>query len=308
MIGRDAMAKKAKDSDVPTGKLSRKYYEKEMTRLQGELVQMQLWVKEAKAKVAVLFEGRDAAGKGGVIKRITERTSPRVFRVVALPAPSEREQTQVFAQRYIERFPAGGEICLFDRSWYNRAGVDRVMGFATDEEYKRFLQLVPKVEEAFIAGGIQIIKYWFEVSQEEQTRRFEDRAQDPRKVWKLSPMDLESHRRWYDYSRARDAMFAATDTEVSPWYVIQADDKRRARLNCIAHLLDQVPYERAEPKKVKLPARQKPQGYVEPDYPWRFVPSATEGSDVPHGHLSQDGKPRPGAGCQKSARFSRPGL
>ena len=272
MKGRDAMAKQAKDSDVPTGKLSRKFYEKEMTRLQGELVQMQLWVKEAKAKVAVLFEGRDAAGKGGVIKRITERTSPRVFRVIALPAPSEREKTQVFAQRYIERFPAGGEVCLFDRSWYNRAGVDRVMGFATDEEYGRFLQLVPKVEEAFIAGGIQIIKYWFEVSQEEQTRRFEDRAQDPRKVWKLSPMDLESHRRWYDYSRARDAMFAATDTEISPWYVIQADDKRRARLNCIAHLLDQVPYEQTKPDKVKLPARQKPQGYVEPDYPWRFVP------------------------------------
>ena len=266
------MAKKAKHSDVPTGKLSRKCYEKEMTRLQGELVQMQLWVKEAKAKVAVLFEGRDAAGKGGVIKRITERTSPRVFRVVALPAPSEREQTQVFAQRYIERFPAGGEICLFDRSWYNRAGVDRVMGFATGEDYKRFLQLVPMVEEAFIAGGIQIIKYWFEVSQEEQTRRFEDRARDPRKVWKLSPMDLESHRRWYDYSRARDAMFAATDTEISPWYVIQANDKRRARLNCIAHLLDQVPYERAEPKKLTLPDRQKSHGYVEPDYPWRFVP------------------------------------
>ena len=266
------MAKKAKHSDVPTAKLSRKCYEKEMTRLQGELVQMQLWVKEAKAKVAVLFEGRDAAGKGGVIKRITERTSPRVFRVVALPEPSERQRTQVFAQRYIERFPAGGEICLFDRSWYNRAGVDRVMGFATGEDYKRFLLLVPMVEEAFIAGGIQIIKYWFEVSQEEQTRRFEDRARDPRKVWKLSPMDLESHRRWYDYSRARDAMFAATDTEISPWYVIQADDKRRARLNCIAHLLDQVPYERAEPKKLTLPDRQKSRGYVEPDYPWRFVP------------------------------------
>ena len=268
----DTMAKKAKHSDVPTAKLSRKCYEKEMTRLQGELVQMQLWVKEAKAKVAVLFEGRDAAGKGGVIKSITERTSPRVFRVVALPAPSERERTQVFAQRYIERFPAGGEICLFDRSWYNRAGVDRVMGFATGEDYKRFLQLVPLVEEAFIAGGIQIIKYWFEVSQEEQTRRFEDRARDPRKVWKLSPIDLESHRRWYDYSRARDAMFAATDTEISPWYVIQADDKRRARLNCIAHLLDQVPYERAEPKKLTLPDHQKSHGYVEPEYPWRFVP------------------------------------
>jgi polyphosphate kinase len=273
MIGRNAMETKAKHSDVPTSKLSRKYYEKELTRLQSELVQMQLWVKEAKAKIVVLFEGRDAAGKGGVIKRITERTSPRVFRVVALPAPSERQQTQVFAQRYIEQFPAGGEICLFDRSWYNRAGVDRVMGFATEEQYERFLQLVPKVEEAFIAGGIQIIKYWFEVSQEQQTRRFEDRALDTRKIWKLSPMDLESHRRWYDYSRARDAMFRATDTEVSPWYVVRADDKRRARLNCIAHLLDQVPYERAEPKKLKLPARQKSDGYVEPDYPWRFVPA-----------------------------------
>ena len=272
MIGRDAMETKAKQSDVSTGKLSRKYYEKELGRLQSELVQMQLWVKEAKAKIVVLFEGRDAAGKGGVIRRITERTSPRVFRVIALPVPSEREQTQIFAQRYIDKFPAGGEICLFDRSWYNRAGVDRVMGFANDEQYTRFLQLVPMVEEAFIAGGIQIIKYWFEVSKEEQTRRFEDRARDSRKIWKLSPMDLESHRRWYDYSRARDAMFRATDTEVSPWYVVRADDKRRARLNCIAHLLDQVPYERVEPKKLELPGRQKSHGYVEPDYPWRFLP------------------------------------
>jgi polyphosphate kinase len=233
---------------------------------------MQLWVKQTKAKIVVLFEGRDAAGKGGVIKRITERTSPRVFRVVALPVPSERQQTQIFAQRYIERFPAGGEICLFDRSWYNRAGVDWVMGFATGDEYERFLQLVPMVEEAFIAGGIQIIKYWFEVSQDEQTRRFKDRARDPRKIWKLSPMDLESHRRWYDYSRARDAMFRATDTEISPWYVVNADGKRRARLNCIAHLVDQVPYQRVEPNNVKLPGRQKSRGYVEPDYPWRFVP------------------------------------
>ena len=272
MIGRDAMETKAKRSDVPTGKLSRKDYEKQLVRLQIELVQMQLWVKEAKAKIVVLFEGRDAAGKGGVIRRITERTSPRVFRVVALPVPSEREQTQIFAQRYIDKFPAGGEICLFDRSWYNRAGVDRVMGFATDEQYARFLQLVPMVEEAFIAGGIKIIKYWFEVSQEEQTRRFEDRARDPRKIWKLSPMDLESHRRWYDYSRARDAMFRATDTEVSLWYVVRADDKRRARLNCIAHLLDQVPYERVEPEKLALPDHQKSHGYVEPDYPWRFLP------------------------------------
>jgi polyphosphate kinase len=272
MIGRYAMDTKVKHSDVPTGKLSRKYYEKELCRLQSELVQMQLWVKQAKAKIVVLFEGRDAAGKGGVIKRITERTSPRVFRVVALPVPSERQQTQIFAQRYIERFPSGGEICLFDRSWYNRAGVDWVMGFATEDEYERFLRLVPMVEEAFIAGGIQIIKYWFEVSQDEQTRRFKDRAGDPRKIWKLSPMDLESHRRWYDYSRARDAMFRATDTEISPWYVVNADDKRRARLNCMAHLLDQVPYQRVEPNSLTLPDRQKSHGYVEPDYPWRFVP------------------------------------
>jgi len=266
------MEKKAKQSDVPTGKLNRKDYEKQLAHLQSELVQMQLWVKQAKAKIVVLFEGRDAAGKGGVIKRITERTSPRVFRVVALPVPSERQQSQIFAQRYIERFPAGGEVCLFDRSWYNRAGVDWVMGFATEVEYDRFLRLVPMVEEAFIAGGIQIIKYWFEVSQDEQTRRFKDRADDPRKIWKLSPMDLESHRRWYDYSRARDAMFRATDTQISPWYVVKGDDKRRARLNCIAHLLDQVPYEHVEPHPVKLPGRQKSQGYVEPDYPWRFVP------------------------------------
>jgi polyphosphate kinase 2 len=271
-IGRDAMKTMTKQSDVRTGKLDRKYYEKELCRLQSELVQMQLWVKRAKAKIVVVFEGRDAAGKGGVIKRITERTSPRVFRVVALPVPSERQRTQIFAQRYIENFPSGGEICLFDRSWYNRAGVDWVMGFATEEEYKRFLQLVPQVEEAFIAGGVQIIKYWFEVSQEEQTRRFEDRARDPRKIWKLSPMDLESHRRWYDYSRARDAMFRATDTLISPWHVVQADDKRRARLNCIAHFLDQVPYQPVEQSELKLPGRQKSRGYVEPDYPWRFVP------------------------------------
>jgi polyphosphate kinase 2 len=271
-IGGDAMEKKAKQSDVPTGKLNRKDYEKQLAHLQSELVQMQLWVKQAKAKIVVLFEGRDAAGKGGVIKRITERTSPRVFRVVALPVPSERQQSQIFAQRYIERFPAGGEVCLFDRSWYNRAGVDWVMGFATEVEYDRFLRLVPMVEEAFIAGGIQIIKYWFEVSQDEQTRRFKDRAADPRKIWKLSPMDLESHRRWYDYSRARDAMFRVTDTEISPWYVVKGDDKRRARLNCITHLLDQVPYQRVEPHELKLPGRQKSHGYVEPDYPWRFVP------------------------------------
>jgi polyphosphate kinase 2 len=219
-----------------------------------------------------VFEGRDAAGKGGVIKRITERVSPRVFRVVALPAPSEREQTQFYAQRYLAQFPAGGEICLFDRSWYNRAGVERVMGFCSEEQYERFLEVIPKVEAGMIEGGVRIIKYWFEVSQEEQTRRFEERIHDPRKIWKLSPMDLESHRRWYDYSRARDAMFAATDTEACPWHVIKADDKRRARLNCISHLLSQIPYAEVPRPKVKLPKRQKPQGYVEPDYPWRYLP------------------------------------
>ncbi|HWL69610.1 MAG TPA: polyphosphate kinase 2 [Geminicoccus sp.] len=267
---------KSKKKDAENGqqkeKLPRKQYEQELARLQGELVKLQLWLAESKAKVVVLFEGRDAAGKGGVIKRITERVSPRVFRVVALPAPGEREKTMIFGQRYVENFPAGGEIALFDRSWYNRAGVERVMGFCTDEQYERFLSSVPKFEASLIAGGLQIIKYWFEVSQEEQTRRFEDRIRDPRKIWKLSPMDLESHHRWYDYSRARDRMFQATDTEVSPWHVVQSDDKRRARLNCISHLLAQIPYEETRREKVVLPDRQKPKGYVEPDYPWRHIP------------------------------------
>jgi polyphosphate kinase 2 len=253
------------------GKLDRKTYEAELARLQGELVKLQLWVQHTQTKAIVIFEGRDAAGKGGVIKRITERTSPRVFRVEALPAPSERQKTQIFAQRYIERFPAGGEIVLFDRSWYNRAGVDRVMGFATEEQYTRFLKLIPATERALVEGGLPIIKYWFEVSQEEQTRRFEDRISDPRKIWKLSPMDLESHRRWYDYSRARDAMFAATDTNICPWHVVRSDDKRRARLNVITHLLAQFPYEAIPREPVKLPKRQKPHGYTEPDYPWRWI-------------------------------------
>jgi polyphosphate kinase 2 len=252
-------------------KLPRKQYEKELARLQGELVKVQLWLAESKVKIVVIFEGRDAAGKGGVIKRITERVSPRVFRVVALPTPSEREKTMIFGQRYVEHFPAGGEIALFDRSWYNRAGVERVMGFVTDEQYERFLSSVPKFEASLISGGLQIIKYWFEVSQEEQTKRFEERIHDPRKVWKLSPMDLESHRRWYDYSRARDAMFQATDTETSPWHVVQADDKRRARLNCISHLLSQIPYREIHRDKVVLPDRQKSKGYAEPAYPWRFI-------------------------------------
>jgi polyphosphate kinase 2 len=191
----------------------------------------------------VVFEGRDAAGKGGIIKRITERVSPRVFRVVALPAPSEREKTQLYLQRYIAHFPAAGEVVLFDRSWYNRAGVERVMGFCTDEEYHRFLQGTPHVEGALVEQGIRLIKYWFDVGMEEQERRFRDRMTDPRKIWKLSPMDLESYERWYDYSRARDAMFEATDSAHAPWHIVRADDKRRARLNCISHLLSQVPYE-----------------------------------------------------------------
>jgi polyphosphate kinase 2 len=252
-------------------KLQRKEYEEQIAKLHAELVKLQLWVKHTGAKVVVIFEGRDAAGKGGVIKRITERVSPRVFRVVALPAPSERERTQIYFQRYFEHLPAGGEIVIFDRSWYNRLGVERVMGFCTDEEYERFLKVCPAWEIDIIEAGVTLIKYWFEVSKDEQTRRFSERINDPRKIWKLSGMDLESHRRWYDYSRARDAMFAATDTEKSPWYVVNGDDKRRARLNCISHFLSLIPYEKIDLKKVTLPPRQKAKGYKAPDYPYRFV-------------------------------------
>jgi polyphosphate kinase 2 len=219
-----------------------------------------------------VFEGRDAAGKGGVIKALTERVSPRVFRVVALPAPTERQKTQMFIQRYLEHFPAAGEIILFDRSWYNRAGVEHVMGYCTGEEYERFLRGAPAVEREVIAQGIQLIKYWFEVSEKEQTRRFKERTDDGRKIWKLSPMDLESHRRWYDYSRARDAMFVHTDTDTSPWHVVRSDDKRRARLNCISHFLSLIPYEEVPRKRIELPKRQKAHGYVEPKYPYRVIP------------------------------------
>lgn len=260
----------AKSTDKP--KLQRKEYEEQIAKLHAELVKLQLWVKHTGAKVVVIFEGRDAAGKGGVIKRITERVSPRVFRVVALPAPSERERSQIYFQRYFEHLPAGGEIVIFDRSWYNRLGVERVMGFCTDEEYERFLKVCPAWERDIIEAGVTLIKYWFEVSKEEQTRRFCERINDPRKIWKLSGMDLESHRRWYDYSRARDTMFAATDTERSPWYVVNGDNKRRARLNCISHFLSVIPYEEIELEKVSLPLRQKSKGYVEPDYPYRFIP------------------------------------
>ncbi len=245
-------------------KLARKDFEKQLARLQGELVKLQLWVKARGLKVVVIFEGRDAAGKGGVIKRITERVSPRIFRVVALPAPTEREKTQLYIQRYVEHLPAAGEVVIFDRSWYNRAGVERVMGFCTEEQVRYFLRMTPPVEQAFVRAGIILIKYWFEVSQEEQTRRFLGRINDPRKIWKLSPMDLESHRRWYDYSRARDEMLAATDTSFAPWYIVNADDKKRARLNCIAHFLSLIPYRELKGEKIKLPKRQKPHGYEEP--------------------------------------------
>jgi polyphosphate kinase 2 len=256
-------------------KLDRKEFERHLAKLQAELVTLQLWVKHAGLKVVVIFEGRDAAGKGGVIKRITERVSPRVFRVVALPAPTEREKSQMYVQRYIPHLPAAGEVVIFDRSWYNRAGVERVMGFCSESDVKMFLQLCPEWEKAVVRSGIILIKYWFEVSQKEQTRRFLSRIHDGRKIWKLSPMDLESHRRWYDYSRARDEMLAATDTPFAPWYIVNADNKRRARLNCISHLLSLIPYKKIEDEQVKLPKRQKPHGYTEPrNRRYNVVPDA----------------------------------
>jgi polyphosphate kinase 2 len=267
----DAQNDQSEQSDSKP-KLKRKEYEGQIAKLHAELVKLQLWVKHTGARIVVIFEGKDAAGKGGVIKRITERVSPRVFRVVALPAPSERERSQIYFQRYFEHLPAAGEIVIFDRSWYNRAGVERVMGFCTDEQYDRFLKVCPAWERDIINDGVILIKYWFDISQDEQTRRFSERINDPRKIWKLSPMDLESHRRWYDYARARNAMFAATDTPESPWYVVKADDKRRARLNCIAHFLGLIPYEEVLPAKADLPSRQKAKGYEEPDYPYHFVP------------------------------------
>jgi polyphosphate kinase 2 len=236
-------------------KLSNKEFNAELERLQGELVKLQYWVKQKGLRIIVVFEGRDAAGKGGVIKRITERVSPRVFRVVALPTPSEREKSQVYIQRYIAHFPAAGEIVLFDRSWYNRAGVERVMGFCTEEQYLGFLHYTPIFEKAMTDGGILLIKYWLDVGMKEQERRFRDRIHDPRKTWKLSPMDTESYKRWYEYSRARDAMLTATDTEYAPWYLVQSDDKKRARLNCISHLLSLIPYKDPQLEEVKLGRR-----------------------------------------------------
>jgi polyphosphate kinase 2 len=263
---------KAKEKTSESDKLGNKDYLQELKKLHVELVNLQEWVKHAGLKICVVFEGRDGAGKGGTIKAITERVSPRVFRVIALPAPTEREKSQMYVQRYLPHLPAAGEIVIFDRSWYNRAGVERVMGFCTDEQAEHFLKAVPLVEKAMVDSGIILIKYWLEVSPEEQTRRLEGRIQDGRKIWKLSPMDLKSYSRWFDYSRARDAMFAATDTAWAPWYVVRSDDKRRARLNTITHLLSQIPYKKAPREKIKLPKRQKQGNYQEPDYPFKFIP------------------------------------
>ena len=258
----------------PREQMRNKEYERALKPLQIELVKLQNWVKQTGARVIVVFEGRDAAGKGGCIKAISERVSPRVFRIVALPAPTEREKSQMYLQRYMEHFPSAGEIMLFDRSWYNRAGVEHVLGYCTDEQYRAFLRVTPETERVVAQSGIMLIKYWLEVSQDEQTRRFEERIHDGRKTWKLSPQDLEAHRRWYDYSRARDAMFEATDTLEAPWYVIDADDQKRARLNCIAHLLSQIPYEDIPSKPVKLPKRQDAEGYVEPNWRRHPIPEA----------------------------------
>jgi polyphosphate kinase 2 len=259
---RDKKKNKLKNQNKPVEavtaekpKLSNKEYEAELYKLHAELVKLQLWVRKKGVRAVVVFEGRDAAGKGGVIKRITERVSPRVFRVVALPAPSEREKTEMYMQRYIQHFPAAGEIVLFDRSWYNRAGVERVMNFCTRDEYERFLHYTPEFERAMVDSGIVLIKYWFDVSMDVQEARFRKRVEDPRKVWKLSPMDVESYDRWYDYSRARDDMIAATNTDFAPWHIVRADIKKHARLNCISHLLSQIPYKDLPRKKVEFGKR-----------------------------------------------------
>ena len=250
-----------KKGDKKGAKLGRKTFDKELKKLQTELVKLQEWVKHEGLKVVVVFEGRDAAGKGGIIKRIMERVSPRVFRVVALPAPSDREKTQFYYQRYLTHLPAAGEVVLFDRSWYNRAGVERVMDFCTDKQYEQFMQTCPGWERALVESGIILIKYWLTVDNEEQAKRFQERIEDPRKHWKLSPMDVDARRKWYDYARARDAMFDVTDTEWAPWYVVDSNDQRRGRLNCISHLLSLIPYEDLPYEPAELPPRGKKGAY-----------------------------------------------
>jgi polyphosphate kinase 2 len=260
-------------SESARARMKRKEYERDLRTLHGELVEMQEWVRSTGAKVCILFEGRDAAGKGGTIKAITERVSTRVFRPIALPAPTERERSQMYLQRYVEHLPSGGEVVIFDRSWYNRAGVEPVMGFCTAEDTRQFLENAPAFEKAIVDSGTQLLKYWLEVGQDEQTRRLESRIHDPRKIWKLSDLDLRSYRRWYDYSRARDAMLAATHTTWAPWFIAHTDDKKRARLNIISHLLSQVPYEPLERREPKLPGRESPNGYVEPELEGVYIPT-----------------------------------
>jgi polyphosphate kinase 2 len=263
--------KRAKKID-DGAKMSNKDYLSELRRLHVEVVKLQEWVRHKGIKICIVFEGRDGAGKGGTIKALTERVSPRIFRVVALPAPTDREKSQMYIQRYLPHLPAAGEVVIFDRSWYNRAGVERVMGFCTKDQVVSFLKAMPLVERAIVDSGVILLKYWLEVSPQEQTRRLEERIQDGRKIWKLTPMDLKSYSRWYDYSRARDDMFKATDTEHAPWLVANSNDKRRARLNIITDLLSRIPYEEVPREKVKLPKRQRPGGYREPNYPLRRIP------------------------------------
>ena len=257
-------------ADATDARLSNKEYAKELKRLHVELVKLQEWVKLKGLKVCVVFEGRDGAGKGGTIKALTERVSPRVFRVIALPAPTEREKSQMYAQRYMQHFPAAGEVVIFDRSWYNRAGVERVMGFCKEDQAREFLGVVPLFEQWMVKSGIILLKYWLEVSPDEQERRLRDRVDDGRKIWKLSPMDLKSYDRWDDYTKARDEMFAATDTSWAPWYVARSEDKKRVRLNLISHLLEQIPYKAPRSEKVKLPKR-KVGRYKSADYPFKYV-------------------------------------
>jgi polyphosphate kinase 2 len=264
-------AKKGSATAAPREKLSRKEYDGRLEKMHGKLVELQRYVQKKGLKVCIVFEGRDGAGKGGTIKAITERVSPRVFRVIALPAPTEREKSQMYMQRYLPHLPAAGEVVIFDRSWYNRAGVERVMGFCTPEQVDDFLKAAPLLEKAMVNSGIILLKFWLEVSPDEQTRRLQSRIEDPRKVWKLSPMDVLSYDRWFDYSRARDEMFAATDTAWAPWYVVPSDDKKRARLNAIAHLLAKVPHKKLPAEEVKLPRRQSSGKYKSPDYPFKYV-------------------------------------
>ena len=290
-MSKDKKKKKAKSKDKPkkkaaqlqppgspelksNGKLKRAFYEGEIEKLHAELVHLQEWVRTKGLKVVVLFEGRDAAGKGGVIKRITERVSPRTFRVVALGTPTEREKSQWYFQRYVDNLPAAGEMVLFDRSWYNRAGVERVMDFCTEDQHQEFLRSCPQFERMLVLSGIQLVKYWFSVSDDEQEKRFQARIHDPTKSWKLSPMDLKSRTKWVEYSKAKDEMFKYTDTSIAPWYVVDADDKRRARLNTIRHLLSLIPYEAAPPRTIKLPKRQEDEGYRRPPKSaQRYVPN-----------------------------------